>query len=375
LVDQGYSSLAGRDDRPEWAHIWEPLAGLGQAGTLPSGISLQALVDQGYSWLTGRDDRPDWAHVWESLAELGQAGTLPSGISLQALVDQGYSCLTRRDALPQWSVVWETLVAVACHGSEQHGSLLETDKLVQLARRWLVGKETRADWSFVWQGLYAVLRPTSPDHWLVDALLPWLWPDRNRGLGEWDKLFEQALDLGYRAPDFLRLGAEWCLLHSAEPQVHPLAAKILGACPDDPALRPLAEWLEGWLQGQPPLPTARFAAQFLAKHLRKRRSVDGWASALQTAAKSSLRRWRDAYLELTVGAQCTAVVVRTKGRSVFAVANGAEGVVLPTSIAERLGSSDSVSLKPGDKLQVAVVSVDPQNMKAAFALRSVERRH
>jgi hypothetical protein len=93
LLPIGRAWLLGREDRPEWAHVWQRLLELAPSDTGLGGL--------GRAWLTGREDRPEWAHVWQRLLELA-----PSDTGLRGL---GRAWLTGREDRPEWAHVWQRL--------------------------------------------------------------------------------------------------------------------------------------------------------------------------------------------------------------------------------------------------------------------------
>ncbi|MGH8627671.1 MAG: Fic family protein, partial [Gammaproteobacteria bacterium] len=81
----GRSWLQGREDRPEWSHVWRALLTL-----IPDDASLQA---QGRSWLQDREDRPEWAFVWQALLKIPL-----NDVDLRELLERGAKwCRNRED--------------------------------------------------------------------------------------------------------------------------------------------------------------------------------------------------------------------------------------------------------------------------------------
>ena len=276
--------------------------------------------------MVGHEDQSEWSHVWEWLIKLGEANRLPEGIRL--------------------------------------------DEVVSLGRYWLEGREAQDDWSFVWQKLSVLVSPPyDASHWLIETLKPWIEDKVAGQRGEWDKLYEIALNAGYKDEQFLRLGGAWCLEHTREPQTPPLAAKILAAAPNDPALAQLAAWLGSWLRTHSTGGTARFVGQFLkgrTKHLS--RSLTGW-SDLRNDVLNWFKMRQNAYKALVTDQRYEAAVVRVKGNRVFVAVGGAEGVLLPSSVRAQPGGKDAKRpFRSGDRVNVVAVSVDLSQCHAEFAL-------
>jgi hypothetical protein len=77
----------------------------------------------------------------------------------------------------------------------------------------------------------------------------WLLLPANRGRGEWDKLFETALDAGDVTEELLQAGADWIQANWDKPQVPILVRKLLAssdleAAWNDGFAELLAEWLK-----------------------------------------------------------------------------------------------------------------------------------
>jgi hypothetical protein len=61
LLPCGRSWLDGREDRPEWTHVWRKL--------VDRDYDVEMLLPCGRSWLDGREDRPEWGYVWRVLVD------------------------------------------------------------------------------------------------------------------------------------------------------------------------------------------------------------------------------------------------------------------------------------------------------------------
>ncbi len=208
LADLARAWLNGREDRAEWAHVWQVL--LKQCDALPETLPLSELLHLGAQWLVGREDRAEWAHVWQVLLE--QCDALPETLSLSELLRLGAQWLVGREDRAEWMYVWRALL-------EQRNVLPETlplSELLHLGAQWLAEREDRTEWTYVWQALLEqcdVLPETLPLSELLHLGAQWLAEreDRTEWTYVWQALLEQCDVLPETLPlsKLLHLGAQW----------------------------------------------------------------------------------------------------------------------------------------------------------------------
>ncbi|MBA2593654.1 MAG: Fic family protein [Gammaproteobacteria bacterium] len=205
--------LQGREDRPEWSHVWRALLALSPDETLRA---------QGRVWLEGREDRPEWSHVWEALLAL-----TPGDAALQA---QGCAWLEGRADRPEWSHVWKALLA-----------LTPDETLQAQGRAWLEGREDRPEWAFVWQ---AVLALTPGDAALQAQGRAWLEGREDRP--EWNYVWRTLLALTPGDAALQAQGRAWLEGREDRPKWNDVWRALLALTPGDAALQAQGcAWLEG----------------------------------------------------------------------------------------------------------------------------------
>ena len=231
LHAQGRDWLKTHGDRPEWSYVWQALVKL-----TPGDASLHA---QGREWLTGREDGPEWSHVWEALLKL-----TPDDASLHA---QGREWLKTRGDRPEWSYVWQALVKLTPDDASLHAQ----------GREWLKTRGDRPEWGYVWQ---ALVKLAPGDASLHAQGREWL-TGREDG-PQWSHVWEALLKL---TPDDAPLhaqGREWLKTRADRPKWAFVWQALLKLTPDDASLR--AQGRE-WLQGREDRPEWAFVWQALLK--------------------------------------------------------------------------------------------------------------
>ncbi len=208
LLRLGVEWLAGREHRAEWTYVWRALLAQGQF--LPDDISPGELLRLGVGWLAGRDDRAEWSHVWEAL--LAQGESLPEDMQLGELLRLGMEWLAGREDRAEWTYVWRTLLAQCQFLPED----ISPGELLRLGVEWLAGREDRAEWSHVWRALLAQGESRREDMPLGELLrlgIEWLAGRENRV--EWPFVWQNLLAQSESPPkdmplgELLRLGVEW----------------------------------------------------------------------------------------------------------------------------------------------------------------------
>ena len=213
---QGRAWLRGREDRPEWSHAWRTLLAL-----TPGDAAFQA---QGRAWLRGREDRPEWSHVWQALLAL-----TPGDAALQA---QGRAWLQGREDRPDWNYVWQALLA-----------LTPGDAALQAqGRAWLQGREDRPDWNYVWQALLAL---TPGDAALQAQGRAWLQGREDRP--DWNYVWQVLLALTPGDAALQAQGRAWLQGREDRPDWNYVWQALLALTPGDAALQAQGH---AWLQGR-----------------------------------------------------------------------------------------------------------------------------
>ena len=135
LVQTAQAWLIGREDKPEWSHVWQRLLELA-----PSDAELR---NMGRAWLIGREDKPEWNYIWQQLLELA-----PSDAELRNV---GRAWLTRRESSPAWPHVWRVLVKYDP----------ESRQLLQLGTRFYFSRVAQAEL----RPVYRVARAEAARFW------------------------------------------------------------------------------------------------------------------------------------------------------------------------------------------------------------------
>ncbi|QTN22223.1 hypothetical protein HZ992_18970 [Rhizobacter sp. AJA081-3] len=208
LIAQGCDWLGGREDKDQWAYVWEAL--LARTQTLPEGWTELSLVKLGCDWLGGREDKDQWGYVWQAL--LARTQTLPEGWTELSLVELGCDWLDGREDKDQWGYVWQALLTRTQTLPEGWTEL----SLVKLGCDWLGGREDKDQWGYVWEALLARTQ-TLPEGWtelsLVKQGCDWLGgrEDKDQWAYVWEALLArtQTLPEGWTELSLVKLGCDW----------------------------------------------------------------------------------------------------------------------------------------------------------------------
>jgi hypothetical protein len=187
LLEPGWHWLQGREERAEWAHVWQDL--LARHEHAP--VTLEQLLEPGWRWLQGREERAEWNYVWQALRQHPVASTVGTGTI--PLDDLAWTWLLAHRDAQAWQVIWWDLAHSPTLSAERRAALLA------LGADWLGGEG----------------RLASP---------------------EASRFVEGLLDMGCTQPRFLTLAAAWLQSAQADLPWPITAAKFIVAAPHDPVV-------------------------------------------------------------------------------------------------------------------------------------------
>jgi predicted RNA-binding protein with RPS1 domain len=252
LLERGAAWLTGREERAEWAYVWQAL--LEQQGSLPASLPLSELLERGAAWLTGREERVEWTYVWRAL--LAQMDALPASLPLSELLERGAAWLTGREERAEWTYVWRALLAQM----DALPASLPLSELLERGAAWLTGREERAEWTYVWRALLAqmdALPASLPLSELLERGAAWLTgrEERAEWAYVWRALLEQQGSLPASLPlsELLERGAAWLTGREERVEWTYVWQALLAQMDALPASLPLSELLErgvAWLTGR-----------------------------------------------------------------------------------------------------------------------------
>ncbi|MDH0303254.1 MULTISPECIES: S1 RNA-binding domain-containing protein [unclassified Pseudomonas] len=195
--EMGLGWLQSHLHRPDWHFVWKKL--------LPANSRLDWEADPvltlGLVRLRAKDG-PDWAYVFEDLYALAQQ----SKLRVDELAALARTWLIGREDRAEWNYVWQTLLA------QPKGMLL--NELLRLGARWLEGREDRTEWRHVWCALLTQSE-SLPDDMPLDELLRLgvAWLAGREDCAEWSYVWQAMLEQGESLPidndELLRLGRGW----------------------------------------------------------------------------------------------------------------------------------------------------------------------
>ncbi|MDR3413609.1 MAG: S1 RNA-binding domain-containing protein [Formivibrio sp.] len=205
--------------------------------------------DMGLGWLQNHVRRPDWHIAWKKLLPNDEA---PDWKNDPVLI-LGLRRLHAESDGPDWAYVFEDLYALATPRSPQ------ASELAPLARAWLAGREDRAEWTHVWRALLAQCDALPEDPTFGELLVlgaQWLAgrEDRAEWTHVWRALLAQcdALSEDPTFGELLVLGAQWLAGREDRAEWTHVWQALLAqrdALLEDPTLGELlglgAQWLAG----------------------------------------------------------------------------------------------------------------------------------
>ncbi|MDO9346631.1 MAG: S1 RNA-binding domain-containing protein [Pseudomonas sp.] len=162
--------------------------------------------DMGLVWLKNHFRRPDWHYVWKKL--------LPDSSrpdwKADPVLTLGLHRVRAESDGADWAYVFGDLYALAQHNRPQ------LEDLAVLARAWLIGREDRAEWTYVWRALLAQGESLPEDMRLGDLMrLGVEWLDGREDRPEWAHVWwallaqGESLPEGMRRGELMHLGVEW----------------------------------------------------------------------------------------------------------------------------------------------------------------------
>jgi len=98
----GAQWLVGREDRAEWAHIWQAL--LKNHDVLPEELPLHELLHLGARWLAGHDETEEWGFICERLLE--------QQFQAADFFEHAASWLNRSRKKPEWPLLAAKFIVV-----------------------------------------------------------------------------------------------------------------------------------------------------------------------------------------------------------------------------------------------------------------------
>jgi hypothetical protein len=202
LIQLGTQWLTGREDKDQWSFVWENL--YNHLSQLP--IPLDHFISIGVNWLKLHYDREDWNYIWRDILLIG------SNETSRELFFHGSVWLVGREEKDQWAFVWQTLL--------QHPDQLpdgtSLNSLIQLGTQWLTGREDKDQWKFVWEVL--LQHPDQlPDGTSLNSLIQlgtqWLTgrEDKDQWVFVWQTLLQHPDQLpdGTSLNSLIQLGTQW----------------------------------------------------------------------------------------------------------------------------------------------------------------------
>jgi predicted RNA-binding protein with RPS1 domain len=182
---------------PRWSLIWEQC--------LKSPESSDYFRDLGLVWLQRKFRKSDWHFVWKKLLPPVANAKWDSD---PALLIGLRRLKTEKDG-PDWAYVLQDLYNLTNESS------IKAIEVATLGRQWLVGREDRVEWSYVWRNLLS--RPKSIPESMTRSLLEYgsVWlVDREDHPG-WSHVWRGLLENLDAYPEFsqrlalLRAGHNW----------------------------------------------------------------------------------------------------------------------------------------------------------------------
>jgi len=202
--DMGLDWLQHHLRRPDWHFVWKKL--LPDDGA-PDWKTDPVLI-LGLRRLHTEKDGPNWAFVFQDLYALA-ASRCPLAGDLATLAQ---TWLLGREDRAEWTYVWRALLA---QGESLPDNILLAE-LLGMGAAWLAGREDRVEWSYIWRALLAQSE-SLPDNMPLAELLGMgaAWLSGREDQAEWARVWQALLEQGDSSPDSMTLaelletGAAW----------------------------------------------------------------------------------------------------------------------------------------------------------------------
>ncbi|PLU89874.1 RNA-binding protein [Pseudomonas plecoglossicida] len=234
--------------RTDWHFVWKKL--------LPDSCrpdwKADPVLTLGLHRVREENDGADWAYVFGDLYALAQH----SRPQLDDLAFLGRAWLVGREDRAEWSFVWRALLT--------QGESLPQDMplggLLRLGREWLAGREDRADWAYAWRALLAKGKSLPEDIPLGELLrLGKEWLTGRKDRAEWNYIWQDLLAQSKSLPEdiplgeLLRLGREWLTGREDRTEWTYIWRELLAQSKSESEDMPLGELLRlgrEWLTGR-----------------------------------------------------------------------------------------------------------------------------
>jgi len=210
-LDRALDLLKTLPDNRSWGYVWTALAGSSQP--LPEPADLPAA---GWEWLEGRQDRPDWAFVWQGLADI-----LPREDERRPhLIEQGQQWLQGREQRDDWGHVYEYCLEAG----------VSDPQFLEAGLDWIQQHVEETYALFILDKLLGALSNVTSETPAVVTTLDWL--RSHWGHPSWGFLWRALFERGLRG-EVEEAGFEFCQRYPDDPRAtyveEPLAESVDGS--------------------------------------------------------------------------------------------------------------------------------------------------
>jgi len=192
LVQKGLEWLKGREDRFDWAPVWEKLIE-NPLGLKGPGLDTGSLLALGVAWLDGRQARSDWSFVYET--------ALKQGVCDEHFLEMGVIwCRSNAKRPETWGIAQELLIAF-----NQEANDMIRHSFIDWVAKELESRPTHKSWTFLWGALWRI----DPTPNTLNLALLWIEhipPDRQ-------VTWVLNTALGPSTPAVLETAVQWCVAH------------------------------------------------------------------------------------------------------------------------------------------------------------------
>lgn len=212
-LDMGLVWLQRNLRRTDWHFVWKKLL----PQTPDCRWELYPALILALRRLKAESDGPDWAYVLQDLLGFAEG----QYDKTRELVILGHDWLIQREDRAEWAFVWRALLE---HTDCLPESISLADLLAQ-GESWLDGREDRAEWGFIWQELLRHPEGTSKSTSKAE-LLTWgrRWLVGREARAEWSYIFRALIEQSKTSLDeeqfadlFLQ-GYQWLNGHEDQPE-------------------------------------------------------------------------------------------------------------------------------------------------------------
>jgi hypothetical protein len=172
-------------------------------------------------------DEAGWGYIFQMLWDQWKKNPTNNA----QLIQPGREWLIGREDRPDWNYVWRRLV----------DAQPDDESLLQQGREWLIGREGRPDWNYVWQRL---VDAQPDDESLLQQGREWLIG--REGRPDWNYVWQRLVDAQPDDESLLQQGREWLIGREGRPDWNYVWQRLVDAQPDDESLLQQGrEWLIG----------------------------------------------------------------------------------------------------------------------------------